>query len=48
MWYDRKTEEERQEYVQRIPLRRLGTLSEVAEAVWFLCSEQSSYITGIT
>ena len=32
--------------VETIPLRRLGQPFEVAEAIWFLCSERSSYITG--
>ena len=32
--------------VQALPLRRLGQPREVAEAIWFLCTEQSSYITG--
>jgi NAD(P)-dependent dehydrogenase (short-subunit alcohol dehydrogenase family) len=32
--------------VDEIPLRRLGQPSEVAEAIWFLCSERSSYISG--
>jgi NAD(P)-dependent dehydrogenase (short-subunit alcohol dehydrogenase family) len=31
---------------ERIPLRRLGALAEVAEAVDFLVSPRSSYITG--
>lgn len=48
MWYGRKTEEEREQYLQRIPLRRLGTMSEVTNAVLFLCSDLSNYITGIT
>lgn len=30
----------------QIPLKRLGTADDVAEAVLFLCSEASSYITG--
>ena len=29
-----------------IPLRRLGTIDEVADLIWFLCSGQSTYITG--
>lgn len=32
--------------VERIPLRRLGSPQEVAAAVFYLCSPQSSYITG--
>lgn len=32
--------------VEKIPLRRLGKTVEVADAIWFLCSEQSSYISG--
>ncbi len=32
--------------VEALPLRRLGKPSEVADTVWFLCSDQSQYITG--
>ena len=32
--------------VEEIPMRRLGQPAEVAEAIWFLCSERSSYISG--
>ncbi len=32
--------------VEKIPMRRLGKTSEVADAIWFLCSDQSSYISG--
>ena len=31
---------------KEIPLRRLGEPREVAEAIFFLCSERSSYING--
>ena len=34
--------------VEGIPVARLGTAQEVAAAVLFLCSPQSSYITGQT
>jgi 3-oxoacyl-[acyl-carrier protein] reductase len=30
----------------RILLKRFGTADEVAHAVWFLCSDLASYITG--
>ena len=32
--------------VEGLPLRRLGQPSEVADVIWFLCSAQSSYVTG--
>ena len=32
--------------VANLPLRRLGQPKEVADLIWFLCSDQSSYISG--
>jgi NAD(P)-dependent dehydrogenase (short-subunit alcohol dehydrogenase family) len=32
--------------VAQIPMRRLGSPEEVAKAIYFLCSEQSSYVHG--
>jgi NAD(P)-dependent dehydrogenase (short-subunit alcohol dehydrogenase family) len=32
--------------VETIPLRRLGAPEEVAKAIYFLCTDQSSYVTG--
>ena len=32
--------------VENLPLRRLGKTNEVADAIFFLCSDQSSYVTG--
>ncbi len=32
--------------VEQLPLRRLGTPEEVAKAIYFLCSDQSSYVHG--
>ena len=32
--------------VGQIPLRRLGSLEEVAKAIYFLCTDQSSYVNG--
>lgn len=32
--------------VEKLPMRRLGQPHEVASAIYFLCSDQSSYVTG--
>jgi NAD(P)-dependent dehydrogenase (short-subunit alcohol dehydrogenase family) len=32
--------------VEQLPLRRLGQPKEVADVIWFLCSDQASYISG--
>ena len=40
------TSEIRADYHDAIPLNRYGLEEELAEAIYFLCSERSSYITG--
>lgn len=40
------TREIRADYHDAIPLNRYGLEEELAEAVYFLCSERASYITG--
>jgi NAD(P)-dependent dehydrogenase (short-subunit alcohol dehydrogenase family) len=38
--------ETEKQLVPDIPMRRLGTPEEVAKTIYFLCSEQSSYVNG--
>ncbi len=35
-----------QKIVDQLPLRRLGTTDEVAKAIYFLCTDTSSYVNG--
>jgi 3-oxoacyl-[acyl-carrier protein] reductase len=39
-------EKVRDAFLEQIPLRRIGETGDVAEAVYWLCSEAASYITG--
>lgn len=45
---ERAGDQARQQIAEAIPLRRLGRPEEVAAVVVWLCSEQASYLTGIT
>jgi NAD(P)-dependent dehydrogenase (short-subunit alcohol dehydrogenase family) len=46
--WDAKGEEEKKKVLSAIPLGRLGTMEDVASAIVFLASDESSFITGIT
>ena len=38
----------RADYHDAIPLNRYGLEQEIAEVIWFLCSDRARYITGQT
>jgi len=42
------SEEQQQRLIQQVPVGRLGTTSDIAQAVKFLASPHASYITGET
>ena len=42
----RLTEADRKDLAGEIPLGRMGTPEEVAEAAFFLCGDSAEYITG--
>ncbi len=39
-------EKVKQKFIEQIPLGRMGTPDDVAEAVYWLCSDAASYLTG--
>ena len=47
LWNSRP-EEYKEKILSEIPLRRLSTPEEVAAGVIFLCSDEASYMTGVT
>lgn len=47
LWQSRP-EAYREKILSEIPLRRLSTPEEVAAGVVFLCSDEASYLTGVT
>lgn len=40
------SKEDQRKLSEKVPLRRLGTVEEQAEVIYFLCSRASSYING--
>jgi NAD(P)-dependent dehydrogenase (short-subunit alcohol dehydrogenase family) len=45
---DKESQERRRNLEKMIPMQRVTEPSDVANAVWFLASGQSSFVTGIT
>jgi 3-oxoacyl-[acyl-carrier protein] reductase len=45
-YWDRMTESARDAFLQQVALRRLPRPEELASVVLFLCSDESSYVTG--
>lgn len=41
------TPEERAKFAQSVPLRRMGTLEDVAKAAIYLASDEASFVTGV-
>ena len=46
--WNARPEEYRKKILSEVPLRRLSTPEEVAAAVIFLCTDEASYLTGVT
>jgi len=46
--WNARPEEYRQKILSEVPLRRLSRPEEVAAAVIFLCTDEASYLTGVT
>ncbi len=46
--WNARPEEYREKILSEVPLRRLSTPEEVAAGVVFLCSDEASYLTGVT
>ncbi|MCX5908345.1 MAG: SDR family NAD(P)-dependent oxidoreductase [Deltaproteobacteria bacterium] len=47
LWMERKTEAERQATLNALPLRRVSTVDEQAAVIFFLASDDASYVTGV-
>ncbi|MAE66571.1 MAG: beta-ketoacyl-ACP reductase [Phycisphaeraceae bacterium] len=41
-------EQQKQAFIEAAPMKRQGTAREIADAVWYLVSDRSTYVTGVT
>lgn len=40
------TEQDKKDFVEELPISRMGTVKDIADTVFFLCSDSADYITG--
>ena len=45
---DKLNEQQKENILSKIPLKKIGTADSIANGVLFLCSPMSEYITGTT
>ncbi|MEW5912766.1 MAG: SDR family NAD(P)-dependent oxidoreductase [Thermodesulfobacteriota bacterium] len=48
MWDERLSPQEKEAFLKRSHLRRLGTVEEITGPVLFLCSKDAGFISGVT
>ena len=46
MYYSTMTKDKEKQLLKTIPIQRIGTVSEQIAPIMFLCSDDSSYMTG--
>ncbi|MCB2228834.1 MAG: SDR family oxidoreductase [Desulfarculaceae bacterium] len=48
MWDERKTDEQRAQFIAGIPMGRLPEVGEIVGAVLYLCSAEAGFVVGVT
>ena len=45
---EKLSDEQKNQILTKVPMKKLGNLSDIANTASFLCSDNASYITGQT